>query len=196
MKEIEVLKDNSSKGAPTEYDLIRLKLKEGKEELTETEREALRVKRRERRKREKENKKKEKEKRSQMLAPQTSKLHMVTRATLAQMMSPVPEPKVTGQPKTEKGIKFEDEEYPDLSSRPAVMRNEKVISKEIRDEKGRLCQDRESNSEWETEEEKEEYEEEVGVETMVGGEQISVVSDSGPLSYSSILKAKKIESLP
>merc|ERR1719180_197353 len=187
MKEIEVLKDNSSKGAPTEYDLIRLKLKEGKEELTETEREALRVKRRERRKREKENKKKEKEKRSQMLAPQTSKLHMVTRATLAQMMSPVPEPKMTGQPKTEKGIKFEDEEYPDLSSRPTVMRNEKVISKEIRDEKGRLCQDRESNSEWETEEEKEEdeeYEEELVVveeETMVGGDHISVVSDSGPL---------------
>ena len=67
--------------------VFRLKLKEGKEELTETEREALRVKRRERRKREKENKKKEKEeeKRSQMLAPQTSKLHMVTKATLAQM---------------------------------------------------------------------------------------------------------------
>ena len=131
----------------------RLKLKEGKEELTETEREALRVKRRERRKREKENKKKEKEeeKRTQMLAPQTSKLHMVTRATLAQMLSPMAEPsRRTGQLKGEKGIKFEDEEYPDLSSRPTG-RNEKVISKEIRDEKGRLCQDRESNSEWETE---------------------------------------------
>jgi len=197
-RENEVEEDNSSKGAPTEYDRIRLKLKEGKEELTETERETLRVKRRERRKREKENKKKEKEeeKRSQMLAPQTSKLHMVTRATLAQMMSPAPQLKVTGQLKTEKGIKFEDEEYPDLSSRSTV-RNEKVISKEIRDEKGRLCQDRESNSEWETEEEKEE-EEDVVVEeeTLVGGEHVSVVSDSGPLSYSSILKTKKTEPLP
>ena len=179
--------------------VVRLKLKEGKEELTETEREALRVKRRERRKREKENKKKEKEeeKRSQMLAPQTSKLHMVTRATLAQMMSPASEPRVTGELKTEKGIKFEDEEYPDLSSR-STLRNEKVISKEIRDEKGRLCQDRESNSEWETEEEKED-EEDVVVEkeeTLDGAEHISVVSDSGPLSYSSILKTKKTEPLP
>merc|ERR1712037_792414 len=104
-----------------------------------------------------ENKKKEKEeeKRSQMLAPQTSRLHMVTRATLAQMLSPVTEPsQMPSQLKSEKGIKFEDEEYPDLSSRPTG-RSEKVISKEIRDEKGRLCQDRESNSEWETEEEKE-----------------------------------------
>merc|ERR1719376_2057472 len=113
-------------------------------------------------------------------------------------MSPIPESKVSGQPKTEKGIKFEDEEYPDLSSRPSVIRNEKVISKEIRDEKGRLCQDRESNSEWETEEENKKEEEEVVLEeeTMVGGEHISVVSDSGPLSYSSILKAKKTEPLP
>ena len=68
--------DNHPQGAPTEFDRIRLslnifagsitviyrfKLKEGKEELTETEREVLRVKRRERRKREKENKKKEKD---------------------------------------------------------------------------------------------------------------------------------------
>merc|ERR1712181_102149 len=45
--------------------------------------------------------------------------------------------------------------------------------------------------------EKEQEEEEVVVEeTMVHGEHISVVSDSGPLSYSSILKAKKIEPLP
>ena len=176
-------------------------MKEGKEELTETEREALRVKRRERRKREKENKKKEKEeeKRSQMLAPQTSKLHMVTRATLAQMLSPVTEPsQMPSQLKSEKGIKFEDEEYPDLSSRPTG-RSEKVISKEIRDEKGRLCQDRESNSEWETEEEKED--EEVGLveaeeETLDIGDPISVISDSGPLTYSSILKAKKTEPKP
>jgi len=200
-RENEVSEDNCSKGAPTEYDRIRLKLKEGKEELTETEREALRVKRRERRKREKENKKKEKEeeKRTQMLAPQTSKLHMVTRATLAQMLSPMAEPsRRTGQLKGEKGIKFEDEEYPDLSSRPTG-RNEKVISKEIRDEKGRLCQDRESNSEWETEEEKEDEEErlaEAEEETLDIGVAISVVSDSGPLTYSSILKAKKTESKP
>ena len=206
--------DNHPQGAPTEFDRIRLslnifavsitviyrfKLKEGKEELTETEREVLRVKRRERRKREKENKKKEKEeeKRSQMLAPQTSKLHMVTRATLEQMMSPAAEARVTGQIKTEKGIKFEDEEYPDLSSRPPG-KKEKVISKEIRDEKGRVCQDRESNSEWETEEEKEgELDAEENEETLDAGcERISVVSDSGPLTYSSILKAKKAEPVP
>ena len=181
-----------------QFTLYRLKLKEGKEELTETEREALRVKRRERRKREKENKKKEKEeeKRSQMLAPQTSKLHMVTRATLAQMLSPAAETPTSGRQKTERGIKFEDEEYPDLSSRPSV-RNEKVISKEIRDEKGRLCQDRESNSEWETEEEKEDEEVKLveAEEETLDGEHISVVSESGPLTYSSILKAKKTEPL-
>merc|ERR1711974_342687 len=89
----------------------------------------------------------------------------------------------------------EDEEYPDLSLRPSV-RNEKVISKEIRDEKGRLCQDRESNSEWETEEEEKEDGElrlvEADEETLAG-EHISVVSESGPITYSSILKAKKTE---
>merc|ERR1711953_283750 len=72
---------------------------------------------------------------------------------------------------------------------------EKVISKEIRDEKGQLCQDRESNSEWETEEEKESEElalENEEVLDMDSG-QIKVVSDSGPLTYSSILKAKKAE---
>merc|ERR1719220_3158699 len=100
----------------------------------------------------------------------------------------------TGQLKGEKGIKFEDEEYPDLSSRPTG-RNEKVISKEIRDEKGRLCQDRESNSEWETEEEEERLAE-AEEETLDIGVAISVVSDSGPLTYSSILKAKKTESKP
>ena len=74
-------------------------MKEGKDELTEIERETLRLKRRERRKREKESKKKEKEeeKRSQMLAPQTTKLNMVTGAMLAQMMSPEPS-RMTGQP--------------------------------------------------------------------------------------------------
>ena len=170
-----------------------MKLKEGKEELTEEEREALRVKRRERRKREKENKKKEKEeeKRLQMLAPQTSKLHMVTKATLAQMTAPV-DHRAPGQPKPGKGIKFEDEEYPDLASRPTLSK-EKVISKEIRDEKGRLCQDRESNSEWETEEEKESEELALENEEVLDSGQIRVVSDSGPLTYSSILKAKKAE---
>merc|ERR1711953_362345 len=72
---------------------------------------------------------------------------------------------------------------------------EKVISKEIRDEKGQLCQDRESNSEWETEEEKESEElalENEEVLDMDSG-QIRVVSDPGPLTYSSILKAKKAE---
>merc|ERR1711972_1154064 len=102
--------------------------------------------------REKENKKKEKEeeKRLQMLAPQTSKLHMVTRATLAKMTAPV-DHRAPDQLNPGKGIKFEDEEYPDLASKPTLPK-EKVISKEIRDEKGRLFQDRESNSEWETEE--------------------------------------------
>ena len=170
-----------------------MKLKEGKEELTEEEREALRVKRRERRKREKENKKKEKEeeKRLQMLAPQTSKLHMVTRATLAQMTAPV-DHRAPDQLNPGKGIKFEDEEYPDLASRPTLSK-EKVISKEIRDEKGRLCQDRESNSEWETEEEKESEELALENEEALDSGQIKVVSDSGPLTYSSILKAKKAE---
>ena len=207
----EDLAEESSKGAPTEYDRIRLllyilsestdfqndsyrlKLKEGKEELTEEEREALRVKRRERRKREKENKKKEKEeeKRLQMLAPQTSKLHMVTRATLAQMTAPV-DHRTAGQLKPGKGIKFEDEEYPDLASKPTLPK-EKVISKDIRDEKGRLCQDRESNSEWETEEEKESEELALENEEALDSGQIKVVSDSGPVTYSSILKAKKAE---
>merc|ERR1712107_491621 len=133
------------------------------------------------------------EKRLHMLAPQTSKPHMVTRATLAQMTAPV-DHRAPDQLNPGKGIKFEDEEYPDLASKPTLPK-EKVISKEIRDEKGRLCQDRESNSEWETEEEKES--EELALENeealdMDSG-QIRVVFDSGPLTYSSILKAKKAE---
>ena len=124
-----------------------------------------------------------------MLAPQTSKLHMVTRATLAQMTAPV-DHRTAGQLKPGKGIKFEDEEYPDLASKPTLPK-EKVISKEIRDEKGRLCQDRESNSEWETEEEKESEELALENEEALDSGQIKVVSDSGPLTYSSILKAKK-----
>merc|ERR1712007_47569 len=107
------------------------------------------------------------------------------------MTAPVDQ-RAAGQLKPGKEIKFEDEEYPDLASRPTLPK-EKVISKEIRDEKGRLCQDRESNSEWETEEEKEgELDAEENEETLdTGCEHISVVSDSGPLTYSSILKAKK-----
>merc|ERR1719447_2469777 len=138
---------------------------------------------------------KDEKKRLQMLAPQTSKLHMVTRATLAQMTAPV-DHRTAGQLKPGKGIKFEDEEYPDLASRPTLPK-EKVISKEIRDEKGRLCQDRESNSEWETEEEKEDEEMKLveAEEETLDGEHISVVSESGPLTYSSILKSKKTEPL-
>merc|ERR1711953_668601 len=107
------------------------------------------------------------------------------------MTAPVDQ-RAAGQLKPGKGIKFEDEEYPDLASRPTLPK-EKVISKEIRDEKGQLCQDRESNSEWETEEEKESEELAPENEEALDSGQIKVASDSGPLTYSSILKAKKAE---
>ena len=187
------------KGDLNPYDRIKAKLKEGKEELTEEEREVVRVKRRERRKREKENKKKEKESSAlaALLAPQTSKLHLVSQEALAAMNSSAGKPGFSTNPSSQaKGIKFEDEEYPDLGL--AAARHQKkekvrvVIHKEIRDESGRLCSDRESNSEWETDDEHKDvpYPDDT-LEDNADVGAVIVVSEPGPISYSSILKAKK-----
>ena len=89
----------------------------------------------------------------------------------------------------ENKIKFLDEEYPDLSGRKK--RAPQVISTEIRDEEGRLqSSERESNSEWETEDEHKELapdlqksEDEVKIEI--------VSNEKENFSYSSILKSSK-----
>merc|ERR1712059_31346 len=192
--------ENSSKptGEPLIQDKIRSKLKNG-EEITPEEREILRQKRRDRRKNDKERKKKEREeeKRRLMLAPQTSKLRFISSDILDQVNRPTN----IGQKESfhkDKGIKFMDEEYPDLGiMRTVPARKEKVISKEIRNEEGKLVSDRESNSEWETEDEareegvieaKDENKDEKGEV-----ENISVVTCDEPttFSYSSILKSNK-----
>jgi len=180
------------KGEPTIHDKIRAKMKD-KEELTPEEREILRQKRRERRKREKENKKKDKEEdqRKEMLKPQTSKLRFISSDILNQVN------KATTLKKEivvkDKGIKFMDEEYPDLDGgkKPSIaFKKEKVISSEIRDENGKLTSDRESNSEWETEDDSHGTKD-VSENETVHETKIEVITNSGPISYSSILRAEK-----
>merc|ERR1719234_1471390 len=105
---------------PTVHDKIKSKLKEGIE-LTTEERELLREKRRERRKREKEKKNKEKEDkaRQDMMRPQTTKLNFISGDVL-NLVKNNSKP-VSGGAKTirmsDKGIKFMDEEYPDLRAK-------------------------------------------------------------------------------
>merc|ERR1719318_2316896 len=180
------------KGEPTIHDKIKAKMKENIE-LTPEEREILRQKRRERRKREKENKKKDKEEvqRQEMLKPQTSKLRFISSNILDQVKNSSTSNKEHNV--KDKGIKFLDEEYPDLGfgqKMSTAIRKEKVISSEIRDEDGKLTSDRESNSEWETEDESKEREE-VTEHEINDNVKIEVVTNSGPISYSSILKSEK-----
>eukprot|EP00090_Calanus_glacialis_P015003 TRINITY_DN23891_c0_g1_i1.p1 TRINITY_DN23891_c0_g1~~TRINITY_DN23891_c0_g1_i1.p1 ORF type:complete len:1004 (-),score=355.52 TRINITY_DN23891_c0_g1_i1:281-3292(-) len=182
------------KGEPTIHDKIKAKMKENIE-LTPEEREILRQKRRERRKREKENKKKDKEEvqRQEMLKPQTSKLRFISSNILDQVKKSSTSNKEHNV--KDKGIKFLDEEYPDLGvgqKMSSAIKKEKVISSEIRDEDGKLTSDRESNSEWETEDESKDREE--GTEHEINDNvKIEVVTNtnSGPISYSSILKSEK-----
>jgi len=180
------------KGEPTIHDKIKAKMKENIE-LTPEEREILRQKRRERRKREKENKKKDKEEvqRQEMLKPQTSKLRFISSNILDQVKNSSTSNKEHNV--KDKGIKFLDEEYPDLGfgqKMSTAIKKEKVISSEIRDEDGKLTSDRESNSEWETEDESKEREE-VTEHEINDNVKIEVVTNSGPISYSSILKSEK-----
>merc|ERR1719431_1263556 len=164
-------------------------------ELTPEEREILRQKRRERRKREKENKRKDKEeeKRKEMLKPQTSKLRFISSNILDQVKkSSTPSSDVNVKDKV---IKFLDEEYPDLGvgqkKSLQEIKKEKVISSEIRDENGKLTSDRESNSEWETEDESKDAVVEFSENYGPSNVSIEVVSKNEPISYSSILKSKK-----
>merc|ERR1711892_533500 len=181
------------KGEPSVRDKIRAKMKDNVE-LTPEEREILRQKRRERRKREKENKRKDKEdeKRKEMLKPQTSKLRFVSSNILDQVRQFSTSNKDHNL--KDKGIKFLDEEYPDLGLGPKVhigsIKKEKVISSEIRDENGKLTSDRESNSEWETEDECKDLED-VTESDHNSNVKIEVVTNTGPISYSSILKSEK-----
>merc|ERR1719154_135849 len=180
------------KGEPTIHDKIRAKMKD-KEELTPEEREILRQKRRERRKREKENKKKDKEEdqRKEMLKPQTSKLRFISSDILNQVNKASTTKKNTVS--KDKGIKFMDEEYPDLDGgkKPSVVfKKERVISSEIRDEHGKLPSDRESNSEWETEDDSHGTKD-VGENEPVDNAKIEVITNPGPISYSSILRSEK-----
>jgi len=182
------------KGEPTIHDKIRAKMKENVE-LTPEEREILRQKRRERRKREKENKRKDKEdeKRKEMLKPQTSKLKLISSNILDQVKQSTVSVKDNNNIK-DKGIKFLDEEYPDLGvgSKKSLqgMKKEKVIFREIRDENGKLTSDRESNSEWETEDDSKDASE-VFESDANSNVKINVITSAEPISYSSILKSKK-----
>jgi len=181
------------KGEPSVHDKIRAKMKDNVE-LTPEEREILRQKRRERRKREKENKRKDKEdeKRKEMLKPQTSKLRFISSNILDQVKQFSTSNKDNNL--KDKGIKFLDEEYPDLGVGPKVhigsIKKEKVISSEIRDENGKLTSDRESNSEWETEDECKDLDD-VTESDHNSNVKIEVVTNTGPISYSSILKSEK-----
>ena len=184
-------------GEPTPHDKIRAKMKEGLE-LTEKEREILREKRRERRKREKINKKKDKEDamRSEMLKPQNTKLKFISSSVLEQVKTDrgtnSKEGKGGAGQAGGKGIRFQDEEYPDLGT--AKPRQGKFLTVEIRDEAGRLTSDRESNSDWETEEDSElrSAPDSLTAElNTVSDATVEVVSSSVPLSYSSILKSAK-----
>jgi len=188
------------KGEPTVHDKIRAKMKENIE-LTPEEREILRQKRRERRKREKENKKKDKEeeRRKEMLKPQTSKLKFISSNILDQVkQSSIASKDATAK---DKGIKFLDEEYPDLGAgqRKSLqsIKKERVISREIRDENGKLTSDRESNSEWETEDESKVLDPHEASENDAHSSiKIQVVTNSEPISYSSILKTEKKPEVP
>merc|ERR1711909_178304 len=156
-------------------------------ELTPEEREILRRKRRERRKREKE------EKRKEILKPQTSKLRFISSNILDQVKkSSTPSTDVNAK---DKGIKFLDEEYPDLGvgqkKNLQEIKKEKVISSEIRDENGKLTSDRESNSEWETEDESKDPVDDLSENYAASNVSIEVVTNNEPISYSSILKSKK-----
>jgi len=183
------------KGEPTVHDKIRAKMKENVE-LTPEEREILRQKRRERRKREKENKRKDKEeeKRKEMLKPQTSKLRLISSNILDQVKQSPSSNKDTNV--KDKGIKFLDEEYPDLGvvQKKSLqdIKKERVISSEIRDENGKLTSDRESNSEWETEDECKDPVNNISENYSTPDvSSIEVVTNDEPISYSSILKSKK-----
>jgi len=191
VKSVDII-ETKPKGEPTVHDAIRAKMKD-KVELTPEEREILRQKRRERRKREKENKKKDKEeeRRKDILKPQTSKLRFISSDVLNQVNKPsLPSKDNVGK---DKGIKFLDEEYPDLTvgtKSNVIMKKEKVISSEIRDENGKLTSDRESNSEWETEDDCKD-DKVVAESEAFEDTKIEVITSSAPLSYSSILRSEK-----
>merc|ERR1712055_499324 len=132
VKSVDII-ETKPKGEPTVHDAIRAKMKD-KVELTPEEREILRQKRRERRKREKENKRKDKEdeKRKEMLKPQTSKLKFISSNILDQVKKSSTSNKEHNV--KDKGIKFLDEEYPDLGvgqKMSIAIKKEKVISSEI-----------------------------------------------------------------
>merc|ERR1711915_91350 len=159
--------------------------------------EILRQKRRERRKKEQEKKKKEKEnkKLQEMLKPQTTKLNFISGDLLEKVKkgsNNVPSHSVK---KPSKEIKFMDEEYPDLGVivKPKFVND--VISTEIRDSEGKIVNsDRESNSEWETEDEVLDAVEgidQLDLNDSEKAENIEVVTDLAPMSYSSILKSAK-----
>jgi len=174
---------------------------EEKKELTEEERELLRIKRRERRKREKETKKKlkEDEQRKKIYEPKTSKIQFISSDILQKVNE---RPKMEVRYEQQKGIKFMDEEYPDLSTgrkKRDKSPKPKVVWREARDGEGKLVSDAESNSEWETEDESRHSGYDTGAENEPKPQSdldfsVPELQEAGPelLSYSSILKAKSV----
>ena len=185
-------KEQEKSREPSVHDKIKAKMKEGIE-LSPEEREILRQKRRFRRKREKELKKKEKEDKQiqDIYKPQTTKLNMISGDLLNKCKYVATDNK--GKNLNENKIKFLDDEYPDLTGVKTVTK--RVLSTEIRDEQGRLqSSERESNSEWETEDEHSELIEDLEkVDINVKEEvNVEVVTDKTEnFSYSSILKSSK-----
>ena len=181
---------------PSVHDKIREKMKEGIE-LTPEERELLRQKRRERRKREKELKKKEKENKviQDIYKPRTTKLNIIS----GDLLSKCRDESSAGQSRRQENkIKFLDEEYPDLAARRKKGRPQvEILQTEIRDEAGRLLTSaKESNSEWETEEEDKELSgdfQQLDLKSEQMEVKVEVVEEDNRqnFSYSSILKSSK-----
>ena len=188
-------KEQEKSRQPSVHDKIREKMKEGIE-LTPEERDILRQKRRERRKREKELKKKEKENKviQDIYKPRTTKLNFIS----GELLSKCKDVTSTGKSRMKDNkIKFLDEEYPDLARKKKVPPTVQILHTEIRDDKGRLLlSDKESNSEWETEEEYRELSDDLQQLDLKAEQleevKVEVVSDHNKnFSYSSILKSSK-----
>merc|ERR1712013_398558 len=132
------------------------------------------------------------EKRKEILKPQTSKLRLISSNILDQVKQSPSSNKDTNV--KDKGIKFLDEEYLGVVRKKSLqdIKKERVISSEIRDENGKLTSDRESNSEWETEDECKDPVNNISENYSTPDvSSIEVVTNDAPISYSSILKSKK-----
>ena len=128
-----------------------------------------------------------------MPTPRTTKLNMIS----GELLSKCRDGSSTGKSRSKDNkIKFLDEEYPDLGRKQKVPPQAQILHTEIRDDDGRLLTSaKESNSEWETEEEYKELSEDLEQLDLKAEQEevkVEVVSDNkNNFSYSSILKSSK-----